>query len=512
MKFIQKNLFFLILLLILACIYFLIRLPHLTLQPIFADEAIYIRWAQVMRAEATLRFLPLSDGKTPLFMWAMIPLFKIFKDPLFAGRILSIFSGFMTFLGVIFLGWRFFNKTTAFFAGLLIVITPMIFFFDRMALVDSMLSAFSIWALNLSLLLIIYQRIDLAMLLGYILGGSLLTKPPGFFNLIAMPSSLFLLNWRSKNRQTQLLKIFGLWIIVTVITLIIYNILRLGPGFSNLNSRNQDYVFSPTILTYRPLDPFIPHFNDLVDWLPKILTIPTLLLIILGAFFALIKRNKVPIAILLWGLIPFLIEMALLRTFTARYILFSFPPFLVTAAWFLNEIIKMVRFKKTFVFTAVLLVLLPQALYFDYLLLTDLASAPLPKEERIGYLEEWTAGYGLKEIAQFLDAESKKGEVVVGTEGAFGTLPDGLAIYLDKNRQVIVIGGSNFISDQIRNSAKDRSTYFVANHSRYKYYEKNLQLIKEYPKISGNLKEPDSILLFKVLPDSTASASGKLNK
>ena len=74
----------------LAACYFALRLPNLTLQPIFADEAIYIRWAQVMRAEPTLRFLSLSDGKTPLFMWAMIPFLKVFSDPLFAGRFLSV--------------------------------------------------------------------------------------------------------------------------------------------------------------------------------------------------------------------------------------------------------------------------------------------------------------------------------------------------------------------------------------------------------------------------------------
>ena len=41
----------------------LLRFTNLNSLPIFADEAIYVRWSQVMRAEATLRFLPLSDGK-----------------------------------------------------------------------------------------------------------------------------------------------------------------------------------------------------------------------------------------------------------------------------------------------------------------------------------------------------------------------------------------------------------------------------------------------------------------
>ena len=51
-------------------------------QPIFGDEAIYIRWAQIMRAEPTLRFIPLSDGKQPLYMWAIIPLLKLISNPL----------------------------------------------------------------------------------------------------------------------------------------------------------------------------------------------------------------------------------------------------------------------------------------------------------------------------------------------------------------------------------------------------------------------------------------------
>src|SRR3989344_4563676 len=53
-----------------------LRIWNLTSWPIFADESIYIRWSQVMRAEPSLRFLPLSDGKQPLYMWATTPFLK----------------------------------------------------------------------------------------------------------------------------------------------------------------------------------------------------------------------------------------------------------------------------------------------------------------------------------------------------------------------------------------------------------------------------------------------------
>jgi predicted membrane-bound mannosyltransferase len=125
--------------LILALIlvtYFLFRLPNLTYQPIFADEAIYIRWAQVMKAEPTLRFLPLTDGKTPLFMWVMMPVFKVIDDPLLAGRVMAVFSGLGTLFGAFLLGSIFFNRRVGLFAAFLIATTPYMIFFDRMALVD----------------------------------------------------------------------------------------------------------------------------------------------------------------------------------------------------------------------------------------------------------------------------------------------------------------------------------------------------------------------------------------
>lgn len=495
-------------LLVIFGAYFALRIPGLTLQPIFADEAIYIRWAQVMKAEPTLRFLPLSDGKTPLFMWMMAPMFKIFADPLLAGRFLSVLSGFGTLLGSLFLGWKFFNRRVGLWSALLIAVTPFIVFFDRMALVDSLLAAFSIWGLNLALLLIKYRRIDLAMALGYVFGGGLLTKTPGFFNVLVLPVTLLLFDWKSPKRERKLLGLIGLWAITFIITFAIYNVLRLGPGFLSLSARNQDYIFSPLDILGRPLDPFLPHLNDIRDWFPKLLTWPVLLTIFGGSVFALLKRQKIALVILLWSLIPLVVQMALLKTFTARYLLFSIPPLLCLGGWFIDDVaVPFLRNKKLPASFIVPAVLLPLSLLFNISLLTNPARAPLPQEERHGYFEDWTAGYGFKEIAAYLMAEAQKGTVVVGTEGYFGTLPEGLQIYLDKysheaakSKQVIVIGGQATVSAEVRQAAQDHETFFVANRSRYVVSAPGLQLISEYPKArSGNFAQ-DAILFFKVFP------------
>ena len=167
MNLVSKNKLYILAGLLIITLFFALRLPNLTLQPIFADEAIYIRWAQVMRAEPTLRFLPLTDGKTPLFMWTLMPVLKLVEDPLLAGRLLSVGTGFITLIGVFFLARRIFGTKVAFWSALIYAVTPYTVFFDRMALVDSMLAAFTIWSIYFGVWLLKSQHLDLAMILGF---------------------------------------------------------------------------------------------------------------------------------------------------------------------------------------------------------------------------------------------------------------------------------------------------------------------------------------------------------
>lgn len=493
---------------VISVLYFVLRLPNLTLQPIFADEAIYIRWAQVMRSEPTLRFLPLSDGKTPLFMWMMIPLFKVFSDPLFAGRFLSIISGFITLVGVFFLAKKVFGLRTALWASLLYAVTPYTVFFDRMALVDSMLASFSIWSLYLALWLIRSLRLDLSMILGFLLGGALLTKTPAMMNLLILPIVLLGLKKNSQGKY-PIVRAVGFLAISAFIVFGIYNLLRLGPNFHLLSSRNQDYIFSPWELIGRPLDPFIPHFYDMADWFPKLFTLPILILIGIGVYHLLFSLNRLGLILIGWTLLPLIIQMIFLRTFTARYLLPSVAPLLIFGGLGISKALDRVRidnfisqgYKGAFFKALIALIaVLPLALKFDYQLMKNPPPDSLPLEERKGYFEDWTAGYGLADIASFLKEEGRKGKVVVGTEGFFGTLPDGLYIYLDKDN-IAVLGSSASVSAQMRVSAQENLTYFVGNKKNFKNGIENGELIKEYPKVNpldGSMQ--DAMVLYKILP------------
>ena len=173
--------------------------------PIFGDEAIYIRWAQIMRADPTLRFVSLSDGKQPLYMWALMPFLKVYSDPLFAGRLVSVFCGLGTILGVLLLTQYLFQaKKVTLIAGLIYTLSPFSLFFDSMALVDAMLAMFGVWTVFLATAAIKTRRLDFAMLAGFALGGALLTKSPGIYFALLLPSVILL--WQETQTQTEFSK------------------------------------------------------------------------------------------------------------------------------------------------------------------------------------------------------------------------------------------------------------------------------------------------------------------
>ena len=176
------NKYSLLLIVIFAGLYLLSRLQNLTSLPVFADEAIYIRWSQIIKSVETLRFIPLTDGKQPLFMWLTVPFLKYFHDPLFAARLLSVFAGLGSLISLFLIAtFCRFTKLSIVFLLTIYLFSPFTFFFDRMALADNLLTMFGLITLYLTLLQSKYLRLDLAMILGFFLGCAWLTKSPAIF-------------------------------------------------------------------------------------------------------------------------------------------------------------------------------------------------------------------------------------------------------------------------------------------------------------------------------------------
>lgn len=153
-----------------------------------------------------------------------------------------------------------------------------------------------------------------------------------------------------------------------------------------------------------------------------------------------------------------------------------------------------------------LLVIFVLPLYQDFLLLIDPQKAWLPANEKSGYLEQWTAGYGIKEVAEYLKNVAKTQKVLVGTEGYFGTLPNGLEMYLEKVPNITIIGVGQpirEISPKLLDGLKDNRVFLLVNDTRLLLTDRSrLREIAFYPKaIDRKTVIPERLLFFEIIDE-----------
>ncbi len=483
--------------------FLVLRLTNLTILPIFADEAIYIRWSQVIADDPANRFIPLTDGKQPLFMWLTAVLLKLdIFNPLLAGRLVSVLAGFGGMVGTYLIAKRLFSQKVAFWAALLYVITPFLVFYDRLAVVDGLLTALGVWVFYLGVLLSKDLRLDTSLLLGSVLGAALLTKSPALFFVLLLPTMLIIFDFKQKPFWGRFWRFVGLSGLAVVIATIIYNVLRLSPLFYLIAQRRSDFVFSFSEVLQTPLSPFLPRIlGEIPLWLGQYLTWPLFIAGLAFVIFFVSQRNQAVGLLALWFIIPLIIESFIAKGFTARYFVFVTPFLLLILAQGITLVFEKLVRGKHWRLMILLLLFLP-AVVFDFWLLFNPEKAPIPQKERSGYLEEWSAGYGIKEVADFIRKRANYSKVLVGTEGFFGTLPDGLQVYLRNTPNVTVVGLGvpvKGLSDEMASSLTDSEVYLVANDSRVAFEKSSqFELVRSFPKAKKSNGLRESLLLFRV--------------
>ncbi len=415
-------------------LYFVTRLYNIMSLPIFTDEAIYTRWSQIARFDASWRFISLTDGKQPLFVWLNMTVMRIIRDPLMAGRIVSVFAGFFTMLGLFFLGNEIFkNRSIGILSATVYIIFPFALVYDRMALYDTLVGTFTVWSLYFEILLIRYIRLDVALILGIILGGGVLTKTSGFFNIYLAPFLLLIFDWGSKNKLKKLIKWAVLMVVAVILAYGYYSILRLSPFFYIINEKNTIFIYSFRDWLSHPFNFFIGNIRGLWDWFITYITWPFFILIILS-FFISLKFTREKIILVIWFTVPFVALALFGRVLYPRFILFMTLSLIPLIAFSLTEIFKILKNK--YILVALLIVFSVLAIRSDYLVLSDFAKAPIPQSDLGQYINDWPSGGGIREIINYLLDESKKGKIYVASLGTFGSLPTySVEIYLgdDKN-------------------------------------------------------------------------------
>jgi 4-amino-4-deoxy-L-arabinose transferase-like glycosyltransferase len=322
----------------LAIAYFILRLIFLGRLPIFTDEAIYLRWAQIALHDSSWRFISLTDGKQPMYVWAAMIMIKFVHDPLIAGRLVSVGTGFLTMIGLFALTFELFkSKRTAFLVAVLYIVYPFAQVLDRMALYDSMVATFYVWALYVSVLLVRKARLDIAYTLGFIIGGGMLTKSSNIFSIYLMPFLLILFDFKQKFVKKKLINFILLAAFAAAISEGLYAILRLSPLYSMIGIKNATFVYPISEWIHHPFLYFFSNLSGLTSWLLQYLT-PSYIFLILIAILFINKFFKEKVILLLYFALPFLALALFGKLIYPRHMFLMNVVLLPLVAWSLKFI------------------------------------------------------------------------------------------------------------------------------------------------------------------------------
>lgn len=481
-----------ILIIIIAIFTFASRVANLLNIPIFTDEAIYIRWAQIGLADPAHRYISLTDGKQPLLTWLMYPMLKIFSDPLFAGRFVSVLSGVSAVVGIYFVARSLFGRKVALFATIIYFFSPFALVYDRLALMDSLLSSLGIWSLYLEILLIRHLRLDVALLLGVTIGAGVLTKSSAFFYLYLLPASLLLFDFKIKKKFKRFLRWLGLSAVSFTIVQIMYNSLRLSPWFYIIEQKNYTFIFTFQEFLQKAPAVFLPNLGGLFSFLFSYITLPIGIVIAIGIILGILRKDKRLIFLFLWFLFPFLLLSAFAKVLFPRFILFMVMPLFVIAAYILANL-TVFAYQKMKILLFIIPLVLAYPAYQSYLLIASPVESAIPSTDKNQLFDDWPSGYGVKKVISFLSQRAKDKKIVIGTEGTFGLNPTVYEIYLGLNKNVEIYGfwPVSEVPQKLLEEAEKYPTYLIFKEKQVIPEDWPLTLIAKYRRGKG-----ETFLLF----------------
>lgn len=483
-------------LIIFTVLYLVSRIVRIHAMPMFTDEAIYIRWAQIGGYDASWRFISLTDGKQPLFIWLMMAMLRLFSDPLLAGRMTSVACGLFGMIGMYFVANELFkNQRVGIIASLLYLLSPFALIYDRMALYDSLVTAFFLWNLYLSILLVRYVRLDIALIFGMSLGLAMLNKTSAFLSLYLLPVTLLLFDWKKKPVVSRLLTWLAYIVVSIVLSQGLYSILRLSPYFYIVAQKDALFIYPVEVWLKHPLTFLYGNLHGMFDWLITYLTTPVSIIALLSLVIFRQYREKL-LLIGLW-FIPFLGLALFGRVIYPRFIFFMAMPLLILTAYEINWILG--NGKKKIIVCGIIGFILLWPVWNCASILSDIRFARIPKSDLSQYVNDWPAGWGVAEITARLQEETMSQKVSVYTEGSFGLMPYALEIYFYSNPNIEIHGLwplDPVIPEDIIQTAKERKAYLVTYQSQAKP-SWPLELIAEYQKGANPYSK---MRLYRILP------------
>lgn len=425
---------------LLVALYLFTRLFHLTILPIFTDEAIYIYWAKLIATTHHQWFISLTDGKPPLLEWMITVFLWILpqKSYLLAGRLPSVVSGFISLIGIYFLAEELFeNKAISLLSALLYILFPFALLYDRLALFDSLLQAMLVVSTYLAVKTAKQPRLLFSLLWGFFLGLAFFAKPTALVYLVLLPLCVILFQFSQKKPEWKKVILYS--VLATILAYGINSIQRLSKVYFMMVQKNAQFQQPLSELLKNPFALTWGNLQGFYHWIVGYYTWPFLILGLAAILYLLIKFWTKGLVLLFLWFIPVLGFATLGREIFPRYILFITPYFLIAISAFIYFLYTFLgKFRPIVV--VILVALLILFVQTDYYLLLNPPLANIPSAEKVQLVSSEASGYGLQQVFQFLDTHLAKGEhVYLVTQGTFGIYPYAFNLEYWGNNNITII-------------------------------------------------------------------------
>ncbi len=318
---------------ILLFLFGVTRLLNLSGFPIFTDEAIYIHWAQLMRSDWNDIFISKMDGKQPLFMWLVALALSFKLDPLITGRFITILASLFSLVGVFYISKTLFNYRVGFFSVLAWIFCPYLLFFDRLALVDGLLTAFGVWSVATAVYILKNPKSGIFpyLLLGGFIGCAYMTKATAL--LLAPIPFVFLWLGREQGNQKWVFKSIAA-LGCAVLVALPYFLSQTGLAISDrdLIVHRQDLVLTPNELLSLPWAIWYRNAEIIWEFYCVYITWPVLTLLGFAVASIFFEKNYLGVGVIFWAVFPTLAIILVAKGFFSRYFVIALPPLTILAA------------------------------------------------------------------------------------------------------------------------------------------------------------------------------------
>lgn len=480
---------------LLIPLYLIVRLVNLTAIPIFTDEAMYLRWAQIgLNEPSKYLFISLIDGKQPLFIWLTYPVLYLFGDPLIGGRIISVLAGLGTTIFLYLIADLIFkNKKVALFSSFFYIIFPFAAVTDKLALYDSLLGFLFTAVIYFQIKLAKKLETKTALILGVFMGFGFLTKSSAsFFVLLSILSIIFL----EKKNKTHIVLWLKRLTFAVAIAFLFNLVLYISPLHGMVKQKNEVFLLTPVQFISNPLYSFWGNLKGLSSYFPPYFSWIWIVLLFVSLSYALYKKSVYIFYLFILFFLPFISLAFFAKIIYPRFIFFMTIPLLIIIAWGTNLITERLPKKILKVIFFLLIISLP--LYNSFLILTKPTSAYLPQADSEQLLNSWPAGWGVKETIDYLKSRPITKPIFIGTEGTQGLFPYALELYFQEHKNIQIKGywPVSDIPPEVREMTRTKETYFIYKDTLNPKPQENVQ---EVFRVRRGIGE-NWLVLFKILP------------